>query len=172
AARTRRRQHGPRATTVDPKDHPVALADGSTWPYDELVLAAGHTVRKLPIPGADADNVFYLRTVENSDALRETFGKDKKLVIIGGGWIGLETAAAARGADTDVTLLEGAKLPLYKILGDEVAQVFADLHRDNGVDLRTNVKVSEIVTENGRAVGVRLEDGTTIDADNVAIGVG
>lgn len=165
-------KQGTRATKVDTKDHQVTLADGSTLPYDKLVLATGSTVRKLPIPGADADNVFYLRTVENSDALRETFGKDKKLVIIGGGWIGLETAAAARGADTDVTLLEGAKLPLYKILGDEVAQVFADLHRDNGVDLRTNVKVSEIVTENGRAVGVRLEDGTTIDADNVAIGVG
>src|SRR5699024_6518572 len=140
--------------------------DDSVLDYDKLVLATGSTVRKLPIPGEDADNVYYLRTVEDSDAIRATFGDDKKLAIIGGGWIGLEVASAARGAGTAVTVLEGAKLPLLRILGDTVAQVFADLHTSNDVDLRTEVKVQDIVTERGRAVGVRLE------ADNVVIGVG
>ena len=161
-----------RATKVDAANHQVTLDDDSVLDYDKLVLATGSTVRKLPIPGADADNVYYLRTVEDSDAIRATFGDDKKLAIIGGGWIGLEVASAARGAGTAVTVLEGAKLPLLRILGDTVAQVFADLHTSNDVDLRTEVKVQDIVTEGGRAVGARLEDGTIIEADNVVIGVG
>lgn len=165
-------KQGVRATKVDAANHQVTLDDDSMLDYDKLVLATGSTVRKLPIPGADADNVYYLRTVEDSDAIRATFGDDKKLAIIGGGWIGLEVASAARGAGTAVTVLEGAKLPLLRILGDTVAQVFADLHTSNDVDLRTEVKVQDIVTEGGRAAGIRLEDGTIIEADNVVIGVG
>ena len=165
-------KQGVRATKVDSANHQVTLDDGSVLDYDKLVLATGSTVRKLPIPGADADNVYYLRTVEDSDAIRATFGDDKKLAIIGGGWIGLEVASAARGAGTAVTVLEGAKLPLLRILGDTVAQVFADLHTSNHVDLRTEVKIQDIVTEGGRAVGVRLADGTIIEADNIVIGVG
>ena len=165
-------KQGVRATKVDAANHQVTLDDDSVLDYDKLVLATGSTVHKLPIPGADADNVYYLRTVEDSDAIRATFGDDKKLAIIGGGWIGLEVASAARGAGTAVTVLEGAKLPLLRILGDTVAQVFADLHTSNHVDLRTEVKIQDIVTEGGRAVGVRLEDGTIIEADNVVIGVG
>ena len=111
-------KQGVRATKVDSANHQVTLDDGSVLDYDKLVLATGSTVRKLPIPGADADNVYYLRTVEDSDAIRATFGDDKKLAIIGGGWIGLEVASAARGAGTAVTVLEGAKLPLLRILGD------------------------------------------------------
>lgn len=165
-------KQGVRASKIDPAGHEVILDDGNSLPYDKLVLATGSTARELPIPGADAENVHYLRTVEDSDAIRATFGKDKKLVIIGGGWIGLEVAAAARGAETQVAVLEGAKLPLLKILGEEVAQVFADLHTSHGVGLRTEAKVSEILTEGNRAVGVKFEDGTTIDADNVVVGVG
>ena len=163
---------GVRATKIDAEGHQVTLEDNSTVAYDKLVLATGSVVRKLPIPGADAKNVHYLRTVEDSDAIRQTFGQDKKLVIIGGGWIGLEVASAARGAGTDVTILEGSKLPLLRILGEEVAQVFADLHTSNGVDLRTEAQVAEILTEGDRAVGVRFKDGSAIDADNVVIGIG
>src|SRR5699024_633883 len=132
----------------------------------------GSTVRKLPIPGADADNVYYLRTVEDSDAIRATFGDDKKLAIIGGGWIGLEVASAARGAGTAVTVLEGAKLPLLRILGDTVATVFPDLHTSIVDDLGPEMRVHAVVAGRGRAVGVRLADGTIIEADNVVIGVG
>ena len=163
---------GVRATKIDAEGHQVTLEDNSTVAYDKLVLATGSVVRKLPIPGADAKNVHDLRTVEDSDAIRQTFGQDKKLVIIGGGWIGLEVASAARGAGTDVTILEGSKLPLLRILGEEVAQVFADLHTSNGVDLRTEAQVAEILTEGDRAVGVRFKDGSAIDADNVVIGIG
>ncbi|BAU97055.1 uncharacterized NAD(FAD)-dependent dehydrogenase [Corynebacterium suranareeae] len=168
-------RQGARATSIDAAGHKVTVDAGGateTLDYDKLVLATGSTVRKLPLPGADANNVHYLRTVEDSDAIRSTFGEGKKLAIIGGGWIGLEVASAARGAGTDVTVLEGGKLPLLKILGEKVAQVFADLHIANGVDLRTEVKITEIVTEDGQAVGVRLEDGDAVPADAVVIGIG
>ena len=91
--------------------------------------------------------------------------------MIGAGWIGLETAAAARAAGAEVTILEMAKLPLLRVLGSEVAQVFADLHREHGVDLRFGVR-SARSPAGGRASGVRLGDGSHIPADVVIVGVG
>lgn len=160
------------ATAIDRRERRVTLADGSTLAYDKLVLATGSRVRQLPLEGADSRNVHYLRTVEDSDAIRATFGEGQKLAIIGGGWIGLEVAAAARNAGTDVTILEGGKLPLLRVLGDKIAKVFADLHLANGVNLRTEVKVKGIETQDGVATGVRLESGELIDADAVVIGIG
>lgn len=141
-------------------------------PYYKLVLATRSAVRRLPVAGADADNVHYLRTVDDSDDIRACFGEGKRLVVIGGGWIGLEVASAARTAGTTVTILEHDKLPLRKILGEKVAQVFAELHTSNGVALRSETQVSEILTENGRATGVRLDGGETIPADAIVIGIG
>jgi 3-phenylpropionate/trans-cinnamate dioxygenase ferredoxin reductase subunit len=92
--------------------------------------------------------------------------------VIGGGWIGLEVAAAARQAGVEVVLLEAAELPLLGVLGPQVAQVFADLHRDHGVDLRSNTKITAIITDHGKATGVLLADGTSISADAVIVGVG
>ena len=86
------------------------------------------------MPGADADTCCTYATRADADAIRATFGAGHRLVIIGGGWIGLEVAAAARGAGTDVTILEMAELPLLGVLGPEIATVFADLHREHGVD--------------------------------------
>jgi len=163
---------GTRVASVDPTAHTVHVADGTVHPYDKLVLATGSAARHLPIPGADASGVHYLRTVEDSDAIRTTFGADKRLAIIGGGWIGLEVAAAARASDTAVTIIEAAELPLLGVLGPELAEVFADLDRAQGVDLRLNARTAEITTADGRATGVRLTDGTVIDADAVVIGVG
>ena len=112
-------KQGVRATKIDTDSHHIALDNDEVLDYDKLVLATGSAVRTLPLPGADAENVHYLRTVEDSDAIRATFGEDKKLVIIGGGWIGLEVASAARGSGTDVTVLEGAPLPLLRVLGEK-----------------------------------------------------
>ncbi|GAB3807616.1 FAD-dependent oxidoreductase [Humibacter antri] len=163
---------GTRVSGIAPGSHNVQLADGSLVHYDKLVLATGSLARHLPIPGADASGVHYLRTVEESDAIRATFGPGKKLAIIGAGWIGLEVAAAARAAGTAVTVIEAAELPLLAVLGPQLAEVFAVLHRQNGVELKFSAKISAIVTDNGRAAGVRLEDGETISADAVVIGVG
>ncbi|MGF3056800.1 NAD(P)/FAD-dependent oxidoreductase [Microbacterium sp. YY-01] len=163
---------GVRATAVDSAARTVTLDDDTTLPYDRLVLATGSTPRMLPLRGVDAANVYSLRTVDDADAIRATFGDGQRLVLIGGGWIGLEVAAAARTAGSHVTVLERSELPLATVLGIEIAQVFADLHRSHGVDLRTNAHVDSIVTDSGRATGVRLEGGEVIDADAVIIGIG
>ncbi|WP_018335528.1 NAD(P)/FAD-dependent oxidoreductase [Actinomycetospora chiangmaiensis] len=163
---------GTRASAVDPKAHQVTLEGGDTLTYDKLVLATGSTARTLGLPGADAEGVHTLRTLADSDAIKAEFGEGRRLVVIGAGWIGLEVAATARGAGTSVTVLEHEGLPLLKVLGPEMAQVFADLHTQNGVELRTLVEVAEIVVEDGRAAGVRLADGSTVEADAVLIGVG
>jgi 3-phenylpropionate/trans-cinnamate dioxygenase ferredoxin reductase subunit len=94
------------------------------------------------------------------------------VLIVGAGWIGLEVAAAARLAGTDVTILGAAELPLLPVLGPQVAPVFADLHREHGVDLRLGVQVAEITGSGGRATGALLADGTRIEADAVIVGIG
>ncbi len=165
-------RQGVRATAIDRVARTIALEDGSQLAYDKLVLATGSVPRALPIDGADADGVHVLRTIEDSDAIRACFGEGRRLVLIGGGWIGLEVAAAAREAGTTVTVLEGAWLPLLRVLGPEIARVFADLHRSHGVDLRTHVQVAGIETSQGRVTGVRLADGETVGADAVVIGGG
>lgn len=163
---------GTRATAIDTTAHHVTLDDGEQLPYDKLVLATGSVPRRLEVEGADAAGVHVLRTVEDSDAIRSTFGDGRRLVLIGGGWIGLEVAAAAREAGTSVTILERGTLPLRTTLGDEVARVFADLHTAHGVDLRVDAHVAGIEADGGRVTGVRLESGETIAADAVVVGIG
>ncbi len=160
------------ATAFDKDGHTVTLSDGTTLAYDKLLLATGAIPRALRVPGADAENVLYLRRHADADAIRTTFGDGRRLVIIGAGWIGLEVAAAARGQNTDVTIVEMAELPLLGVLGPEIAQTFADLHAANGVRLCLGAELVEITVDGGRASGVRLADGTLIPADAVVVGVG
>ena len=159
------------ATAVDAAVGSVALSDGSSLGYGALVLATGSSPRHIPLPGADASNVHYLRRIGDSDAIRATFGAGRRLVLIGAGWIGLEVAAAARLAGTEVTVLEAAPAPLYAVLGEEIAAVFATLHTEHGVDLRTGVSVEAIETDDGVATGVRLAGGTLLPADALVVGV-
>ncbi|WP_055483266.1 FAD-dependent oxidoreductase [Sphaerimonospora mesophila] len=140
--------------------------------YDKLLLTTGASPRRLPVPGADLDGVFYLRSVGDCERIRQVFQTASRVVFVGGGWIGLETAAAARQAGVAATVVEADELPLLRVLGPRIASVFADLHRENGVDLRLGAQVTEIVGERGRATGVRLADGTRIDGDAVVVGVG
>lgn len=163
---------GTAVESIDVEAHEVRADDGSTTAYDRLVLATGAVPRKLPIAGADAAGVCYLRTQEDSDRIRDAFGEGRRLVIIGGGWIGLEVAAAARAAGTEVSIVEAAELPLLAVLGPTLAQVFADLHSRQGVSLHLSARLAEITTDGERATGVRLEGGETISADTVVIGIG
>jgi 3-phenylpropionate/trans-cinnamate dioxygenase ferredoxin reductase component len=151
---------GARVSALHPDEH--AIEAGERISYDKLLLATGSTPRHLP--GDDA--LLHLRRRGDSDAIKATFG-DGRLVIVGGGWIGLEVAAAARQAGTEVTVLETLGVPLQTAIGPELGQVFADLHLEHGVDLRTGVKVAELYSG-----GVRLRDGTPIDADAVLIAIG
>jgi 3-phenylpropionate/trans-cinnamate dioxygenase ferredoxin reductase subunit len=150
----------------------LTLADKSLVPYGALLLTTGATPRSLRLPGADLDGVLYLRRLEDSEKLRAAFATGPRVVIIGAGWIGLETASAARAAGLEVTVLEQAKLPLLRVLGYDVAQFFADLHLDHEVDLRCGVQVEAVTGADGRVTGVRLGDGTRLGADLVLVGVG
>ncbi|MEU0502526.1 FAD-dependent oxidoreductase [Nocardia sp. NPDC005998] len=166
---------GTEVGAIDRSAKTVTLPDGSTLGYDKLALATGSTPRRLPIPGMDARGVYTLRTIGDSDTLIELFGTARRLVIIGAGWIGLEVASAARAAQVEVTIVESAELPLLAALGPEMARVFAQLHRDHGVDFRFGAQVSEITThtvETELASGVRLADGTVIEGDAVLVAIG
>jgi 3-phenylpropionate/trans-cinnamate dioxygenase ferredoxin reductase component len=163
---------GVAVTSIDPIAHQVTLADGSLAGYAKLLLTTGSAPRRLSVPGAGLDGVFYLRSVADSDRIKAMLQVAARIVVIGAGWIGLETTAAAREAGVEVTVLEAAELPLLRVLGREVAEVFATLHREHGVDLRFGVQLAEITGADGRANGVRLADGSHIEADAVIVGIG
>ncbi len=148
---------GQRVTGLDTAAKLVRTESG-TQAYDKLLLATGSTPRHLAMADASGAPVAYLRTIEDSQRLKESFTSEASVAIIGAGWIGLETAAAARKAGAEVTVLESLDLPLLRVLGPEVAQVFADLHTEHGVDLRLGVEVTAVEQQGTRAV-VRLRDG-------------
>lgn len=163
---------GNAATELDRTHRSVVLADGSRRRYDKLLLCTGSSPNLLTVPGAELDGVHYLRRLADSERIRARFADATRLVVIGGGWIGLETAAAARAAGLDVTILEAAPLPLLGVLGPQVAQLFAALHRDHGVDVRCDVEVERLIGQDGRVVSVTLGDGLSIPTDMVIVGVG
>jgi 3-phenylpropionate/trans-cinnamate dioxygenase ferredoxin reductase component len=166
---------GTRAVALDTAGHRVTLEDGEELSYRRLLLATGARPRPLTVPGADQLDLHYLRTLDDSDRLRSALTPGTRVVIIGGGWIGLETAAAARTLGADVTVLEGAELPLLRVLGPEIAGVFADLHHRHAVDLRCGTQVVAIRPAGpaGSAAGtVVLADGTEVEADVVVVGIG
>jgi 3-phenylpropionate/trans-cinnamate dioxygenase ferredoxin reductase subunit len=159
-------------TAIDRARREVTLASGEGIGYDKLLLATGAMPRLLPVPGASAEGVLYLRSVDDSERIREILPSASRVAIVGAGWIGLEVAAAARIAGAEVMILEAAGLPLLRVLGPEAATVFADLHREHGVDFRFAASVVEILVSGGRVSGVRLADGTEVGADAVVIGIG
>jgi 3-phenylpropionate/trans-cinnamate dioxygenase ferredoxin reductase component len=163
---------GSAVTSLDPASRTVTTATGARLRYDKLLLATGSKPRHLDVPGAGLDGVYYLRNVEDSDRLKIKFAEANRVVIIGAGWIGLETAAAARAAGLDVTLLVSGDLPLEHVLGPEVAPIFDELHRSHGVDLRYRTTAVELMGRHGTVTGVMLSDGTRIDADMIIVGVG
>jgi 3-phenylpropionate/trans-cinnamate dioxygenase ferredoxin reductase component len=163
---------GAAVTSLDPAARTVTTDTGAQLHYDKLLLATGSKPRRLEVPGADLDGVHYLRNVEDSERIKIEFARAERVVIIGAGWIGLETAAAARAAGLDVTLLVSGDMPLQRVLGPEVAPIFDDLHRSHGVDLRYRTTATELTGRNGAVTGLILSDGSTIDADMIIIGIG
>ena len=152
------------AVGIDRKARTVALSTGETLPYDALLIATGASPRVPNLPGADT--AFYVRTIDDSEKLKAAFEQGGRVAIVGGGWIGLEVAAAARGYGRDVTVLEQFDLPLGHILGTDIATYLRDLHVRNGVDVRTGVSVTAITPD-----GVTTSAGT-VPADIVVVAVG
>ncbi len=140
-------------------------------PFDSLVLATGAAPRRLDVPGADLDGVHYLRTLDDSLALREAIRDTARVVVIGAGWIGSEVAASARQMGVDVVLVDPGPAPLRRVVGDEVSEMFLRLHADHGVTLRMGSAVRELRGA-GRVEQVVLADGRIEVADVVVVGVG
>ena len=159
-------------TEVALGDRVVVDESGARHPYDRLLLATGSRPRTLPVPGADLEGTHTLRTLDDSRALLAALREGGRVVVIGGGWIGCEVAAAARKHGCEVTVVERLPLPLHPILGDTIAAVFRDLHEQNGVRWRLGVGLAEFTAEQGRVTGVRLEDGEVLPADHVVVAVG
>ncbi|HEY8526808.1 MAG TPA: FAD-dependent oxidoreductase [Acidimicrobiales bacterium] len=162
---------GVRAEGLDLEGRAVALADGTRVPFDGLVIATGATPRRLP--GTDRlAGIHVLRTLDDCLQLRERLDANpRRVVVVGGGFIGAEVAATCRARGLDVTLLEALPVPLGRALGEEIGAVMADLHRDHGVDVRLGVGV-EGLDGGERVERVRLADGTAVEADLVVVGIG
>jgi 3-phenylpropionate/trans-cinnamate dioxygenase ferredoxin reductase component len=160
-----------RVAHLDPTAHRVTLDGGEAVDYDAVLLATGSSPRSLPLEGHDLAGVHTLRRLDDADALAaELRGGGRRLVLIGSGWIGMEVAATARGFGNEVTVLERDPVPLAAALGAEMGSVFARLHREHGVDLRTSAGVERIVGDD-RVRGV-VADGDLVPADLVLVGVG
>ncbi len=163
-------RQGVTVTAIDRGTATVATSgpggDGEV-PYDRLLLATGASPRRLTFPGSDADEVLYLRTVGDSDRLRSAFQRGPRVVVAGAGWIGLETAAAARSADCPVTVLEPQPSALHDQLGPELGAVFAGLHRAHGVEFRFGERGVEF-----RPGMVITSGGAEIPADVLVVGIG
>ena len=164
---------GVQATALDPAGHRVDLDTGESLPYTRLLLTTGASARRLPVPGADLHGVHYLRTLADADRLRDALaGGGRRVLVVGAGWIGLEVTAAARGYGNDVTVVEPQPTPLFGVLGPQMGEVFARLHREHGVDLRTGSGVRGFAGRSGSVTAVVLDDGAEQPADLVVVGVG
>ena len=162
---------GETATALDTARRELEIDGGERLRYDRLLLATGAQPRRLPIPGADLDGVLYLRSVEDSDRLRERFAQSESVVVVGAGWIGSEVAASARELGLEVTVIEPMTVPLERVLGPEVGAVYRDIHADHGVRMLLGTGVEAI--EGAQAVErVRTGDGQEVGCDLVVVGVG
>lgn len=153
------------------KERRLDLASGGHVDFDVLLLSLGGTPRRLPgVP--DAENVFTLRTLRDSTAIKQALHGGKRMLLVGAGFIGAEVGASARALGKDVLMLEAAPVPLSRALGVEVGGVYADIHRDHGVDVRTGTTVKEWHVSGKAVNGVTLSDGTREDVDLVLLAVG
>lgn len=159
------------ATGLDVEGRRVRLADGTELAYDGVIVATGVQPRRLPA-GHDLAGVHVLRGHVDAEGLRGALTPGTRLVVVGAGLIGLEVAASARGLGLDVTVVEPAAQPMLRQVGPRIGAIIADLHREQGVDLRLGVGVAELRGEGGAVDAVVLSDGTVVDADCVLVSIG
>lgn len=163
---------GTAVARIDRDNHQVWPASGEPVSYDRLLLATGSSPRQLDVPGAKLQGIHYLRTMGDSAKLREALAPGgRRVVVAGAGWIGLETAAAAREYGNDVTVIEPAATPLHAAVGPEVGMIYADLHRGHGVDLRLDQGVAGFWGA-GQVSAVVTSGGAEVPADVVIVGIG
>ena len=160
-------------TKVDAAAHELTLSNGQTFGYGKLVWATGGDPRRLSCSGADLAGVFAVRTREDCDLMMaEIDGGVTNVIVIGGGYIGLEAAAVLIKVGCKVTLLEALPRVLARVAGEELSAFYEKEHRDHGVDLRTEVSVDCIVGDGRKVTGVKLGNGEEIPAEAVIVGIG
>lgn len=162
---------GERAEAIDPAAHELTLASGERLGFGKLLLATGSRSRRISIPGAELDRVHHLRDLADADALVASLAAASRVAVVGSGWIGSEVAASARQLGCEVVLLGLDEVPLGSVLGAEVGAIYAQLHRDNGVELRLGT-APERFEGDGAVERVVLNDDTVIDCDAVVVGIG
>lgn len=165
---------GVRVAEIDRKSKRLLLDGGEQVAYDRLVIATGGRTRELAVPGADLGNIFYLRNIADVEALQPQFVSGRRLVIVGGGYVGLEVAAVAVKRGLAVTVLEGMPRVLARVTAPEMSAFYERFHREAGVDIRTGVTVTgfEPGPAGASVAAVRCGDGQTIEADLVLVGIG
>ena len=162
---------GVRATGIDVRERSLELEGGERLGFDKLLIATGGRVRRLPVAGVELQGVYYLRTIEESEAIAAQLAAGGRVVVIGAGFIGAEVAASARVSGLEVTMLEVAAVPLGRALGPEMGGIYAEIHREQGIDLRLGTGIDRL-EGTGRVKRVVTSRGDSIDCDLVVVGVG
>jgi 3-phenylpropionate/trans-cinnamate dioxygenase ferredoxin reductase component len=162
---------GRTAVGLDTSNGELELDDGERLHYDRLLLTTGAEARRLPIPGAELDGVLYLRSVGDSDTLRERLDRGGAVVVVGGGWIGAEVSASARQRGLEVTVLDPLSVPLERVMGAEVGAIYRDIHTDHGTEMLMRTGVETLEGDNA-VERVRTSDGRELECDFVVVGVG
>ncbi len=163
---------GTRVTGVDRAAKTVSLSDGETLSYEFLILALGARARRLPLPGVELDGVLELRSAADADRLKAALQPGARLAVIGGGYIGLEAAASARGLGAEVIIIERESRVLARVACATLSGFFQDFHRAQGVEIEVDAQVAALQGAAGRITGVQLGDGRVIPCDAALIGVG
>ena len=162
---------GRTAESLEMSSSELVLDNGERLRYERLLLTTGAQPRRLSIPGAELDGVLYLRSIEDSDALRERLDRGGAVVVVGAGWIGAEVAASARQRGLEVTVLDPLAVPLERVLGAELGAVYREIHTDHGTEMLMENGVEAF--EGDKAVErVRTSSGRELDCDFVVVGVG
>jgi 3-phenylpropionate/trans-cinnamate dioxygenase ferredoxin reductase subunit len=160
-----------RVTGIDRDAGTINTSSGSVYAYDQLVLATGSRPRLLTVPGSELAGIHYLRGIDDVTGIRAEMVAGKRMAIVGAGYIGLEVAAVAATAGLDVTVIEMADRVMSRVVSPELSDYYQDVHRRNGVTLRLSTGVVGF-TGDERVAAVQLDDGGTVDADIVVIGIG
>ena len=165
---------GERVEAIEPGAKRLLLNDGATFGYDRLIIATGGRARPLPVPGAGLGNILYLRTIADVELLQPLMISGRRLVIVGGGYVGLEVAAVAAKRGLAVTVLEAAPRVLARVTAPALSDFYERVHRDAGVDIHTGVTVSGFAAGagDGRVAAVQCADGQSFATDFVLIGIG
>jgi len=163
---------GRKIVAVDPAAHEARCENGDRLSYGKMIWAAGGTPRRLPAPGGDLAGIYVIRSRPDVDAIRAGLGGAKDIVIIGGGYIGLEAASVLVGMGKRVCVLEAQERLLARVAGPELSAFYEYEHRSRGVDVRLGAKIEAIIEKGGRPAGVRLAGGEDLPADLVIVGIG